>query len=259
MTIIGQFREPAANRKRRAAAAHATTIAVKERVDRRINESPRSAELAATLPRRRLEPVNAPWSVRLKQARTIAESFGAIGLAAAVLSVAGEVITSNKLFAALVPGTVRELSGRPRLTDPTADRLINDALARVPSMPAGIARSVPVRAQGGKPATMVHLFPVAADAYDGFAGVGAILTVSTAQSRPAPSLEILRGLYNLSPAEARVAQGIATGSTVETIADRSGVSRETIRSQLKTVLAKTGTKRQLNLAVLLLGLRQVKL
>ena len=64
---------------------------------------------------------------------------------------------------------------------------------------------------------------------------------------------LLQGLFDLSPAEARVACGIAERQTIEAIADELGVSRETVRCQLKSVLAKTGTKRQLDLALLLVG------
>ena len=58
-------------------------------------------------------------------------------------------------------------------------------------------------------------------------------------------------MFGLSPAEARVASGIAGRQTLEAIARDFGISRETVRSQLKTVFAKTGAKRQLDLAVLL--------
>jgi DNA-binding CsgD family transcriptional regulator len=259
MTGRSDLAHPTGNGKRRTSTAEATSTVAKQSGNRRGNESPRAVELSAVLPRPAWVPVTAPWSARLKHARMIVESYAVIGLPTAVLSLSGEMVTANRLFEALVPGTVRELRGRPRLTDPAADRAINDTLERLASMHAGVARSIPVRAQGGKAPAMVNIFPVAADSYDGFAGIGAILVVMTAHLRPAPSLEILRGLFNLSPAEARVAQGIASRWTVEAIAAWAGVSRETVRSQLKSVLAKTGTKRQLDLAVLLLGLRQTKL
>ncbi len=68
-----------------------------------------------------------------------------------------------------------------------------------------------------------------------------------------PKAEVLQGLFDLTPAEARVARGIAECQSVEGIADLLGVSRETIRTQLKAVLAKTGTGRQVELAALLAG------
>jgi len=55
--------------------------------------------------------------------------------------------------------------------------------------------------------------------------------------------------YGLSPAEARVATHIADGGSVETYAAQAGVSRGTVRSQLKSVFAKTGVHRQAELAL----------
>jgi DNA-binding CsgD family transcriptional regulator len=59
----------------------------------------------------------------------------------------------------------------------------------------------------------------------------------------------------LGEAEARVARGIAERQTVEAIADSFGISRETVRAQLRAVRAKTGLARQADLAALLTGLR----
>jgi DNA-binding NarL/FixJ family response regulator len=47
----------------------------------------------------------------------------------------------------------------------------------------------------------------------------------------------------LSPVEARVARGIAERQMVEVIAETLGASRETMRRQIKSVFAKTGSKR----------------
>ena len=66
-----------------------------------------------------------------------------------------------------------------------------------------------------------------------------------------PTAEVLQGLFDLTPAEARVARAIAERRTVEAIAGMLGVSRETVRTQLKSVLAKTGMARQADLAALL--------
>jgi DNA-binding CsgD family transcriptional regulator len=63
---------------------------------------------------------------------------------------------------------------------------------------------------------------------------------------------ILRELYRLSDAEARVSWRLANGEALEEIAAAEGASRETVRSQLKRIFAKTGTRRQSELVRLIL-------
>jgi DNA-binding CsgD family transcriptional regulator len=54
-------------------------------------------------------------------------------------------------------------------------------------------------------------------------------------------------LFRLTPAEARLAAGIATGAALAEVADLLGIGRETARTQLRSVFAKTGTTRQAEL------------
>jgi DNA-binding CsgD family transcriptional regulator/PAS domain-containing protein len=62
------------------------------------------------------------------------------------------------------------------------------------------------------------------------------------QVRPLP--EVLRGLYRLTPAEAVLAAELLANETLESIAASRRVSRETLRTQLKELFRKTGTRRQ---------------
>jgi DNA-binding CsgD family transcriptional regulator len=64
---------------------------------------------------------------------------------------------------------------------------------------------------------------------------------------------VLQGLFDLTPAEARVARAFGEAQTMEVFAKTVGVSLETVRSQLKSVLAKTGLSRQQELVHLLAG------
>lgn len=58
---------------------------------------------------------------------------------------------------------------------------------------------------------------------------------------------LLQQLYDLTLAEARVALAVLRGATPSGIAQQSGVSIATVRSQLKAVFLKTGTTRQAEL------------
>jgi DNA-binding CsgD family transcriptional regulator len=99
----------------------------------------------------------------------------------------------------------------------------------------------------------LHLLPVRRHARDIFSGAAHIFVVTSVTNPKAPAAHILHGLFDLSPAEARVAQKIVEGSSIEDIAAANNLSRETIRSQLKSVLTKTGTSRQAELVGLLMG------
>jgi DNA-binding CsgD family transcriptional regulator len=67
---------------------------------------------------------------------------------------------------------------------------------------------------------------------------------------------ILRQLYGLTPAETEVANGLLTGFSVEEIARVRRVSISTVRSQLSSLLSKTGVKGQNDLMRLLATLPQ---
>ena len=69
----------------------------------------------------------------------------------------------------------------------------------------------------------------------------------------APTAELLSGLFDLTPAEARVARALATGLSIEDTARRFGVSMQTVRNQLRAVFIKTATTRQSELLSLLAG------
>jgi DNA-binding CsgD family transcriptional regulator len=65
--------------------------------------------------------------------------------------------------------------------------------------------------------------------------------------------------FDLTPAEARLAAHLASGATLQAVAERLGISKETARNQLKMVFAKTGTNRQAQLVALLARLPGMKL
>jgi DNA-binding CsgD family transcriptional regulator len=70
-----------------------------------------------------------------------------------------------------------------------------------------------------------------------------LLIFDPQMARPAPP-QILQDLYQLSDSELLVCWHLANGESVEETARAMEVSRETVRSQLKRIFAKTGVSRQ---------------
>jgi DNA-binding CsgD family transcriptional regulator len=81
--------------------------------------------------------------------------------------------------------------------------------------------------------------------------VHAIIISIVPDDEPKPGPVMLRAAFQLTPAEARVALGIARGDALSAIAQTQGIALGTVRTQLKAIFAKTGTHRQAQLAALL--------
>lgn len=81
----------------------------------------------------------------------------------------------------------------------------------------------------------------------------AIVTLFEPAAPLADSRKSLCEFYGLTPTEADVCWRLGNGDSVERIAQEAGISRETVRSQLKRVFAKTGTHRQSDLVRLVLA------
>ena len=75
----------------------------------------------------------------------------------------------------------------------------------------------------------------------------------------APPVELVQSLFDLTPAEARVARDLASGKTVEDIASDGGTSPNTIRSHVRGVLEKTGCNRQTDVVALLTTISSARL
>jgi DNA-binding CsgD family transcriptional regulator len=68
---------------------------------------------------------------------------------------------------------------------------------------------------------------------------------------PVPSEHWLRHIFDLTPAEARLAQGLARGDALEQVARTLGIKMSTARTQLAVIFAKTQTPRQSALVAVL--------
>ena len=78
--------------------------------------------------------------------------------------------------------------------------------------------------------------------------------ISDPERHPAVPAEVLSTLFGLTPAEARLALSILEGHSLSESAEIGKVSRETVKTQISAVFAKTGTRRQGELIRLLAGL-----
>ena len=96
----------------------------------------------------------------------------------------------------------------------------------------------------------MHLIPIRGAAHDLFARTGAIVVI-TRSSGASGGPALMQSLFDLTPTEAAIARRLSQGETAEQIAQATQKSVLTIRTQLKSVLAKTGTRRQSELVGLL--------
>jgi DNA-binding CsgD family transcriptional regulator len=190
----------------------------------------------------------------LERAQTMTQTLGRLDLPGAVLSTTGLVLSANSLFEKLNEQFIPIAGGGLAISHTPAENLLQLALKiSRPSASDLQSYSVPVPATGGASPCVAHLIPVRRQARDIFSQAAHILVVTPLSSPQAPQAHILFGLFDLSPAEARVAQKLVEGGSIEQIAIDNKLSRETVRSQLKSVFAKTATSRQSELVGLLMG------
>jgi DNA-binding CsgD family transcriptional regulator/PAS domain-containing protein len=131
---------------------------------------------------------------------------------------------------------VKEAAGRPRRGG--AARLSRTDGRALVALAAPLAPGSPLGGPGAAAALVVVSDPSAAD----WSGLARELCC----------------VFGLTAAEARLAAAIAEGSTLKEAATRFRVGHETVRTQLRAVLAKTGTRRQAELVGLVAALPKLR-
>jgi DNA-binding CsgD family transcriptional regulator len=183
--------------------------------------------------------------------RTAVETLAQLGFAAAAVGGQGKVLVANELFQVeSAPWTTR-LEDRIALKDKAAALLLQTTLETIAG--SGGVRSIALREQDMPVRHVLHVIPVRRLARDIFTNAVAILVISTANEKVG-SASLLQVLFDLTPAEANLARQIGMGRSIDNIAAQDNRSKFTLRTQLKTVLNKTGCSRQSDLAHVLTSL-----
>jgi DNA-binding CsgD family transcriptional regulator len=192
--------------------------------------------------------------LQMERARAVSETLGALGLAALVFDRAGAVLAANPLIEGLSEHVRWLARDRVSLKDPGADTQFAQAIATLDAESAPPARSFAVRGAQAAAARVAHVIPIRGAARDVFTRCAGVLVLTPASLPNAPPVELVRSLFDLTAAEARVARSLAAGDTVRDIAEAGGVSINTVRAQVRGVLEKTGCHRQAEVVALLGGI-----
>jgi DNA-binding CsgD family transcriptional regulator len=191
--------------------------------------------------------------LQLERARAASQTLALLGIPSLVFSDGGRVLAANQLIEALDGFMSWRANDRIALNDVQADALLRDAIATADQDDAPSVRSFPVRT--AEAAMVAHVVPIRGSARDVFSRCAAMLMLTPVTRPEAPPVELIRSLFDLTPAEARVARGLAAGETVKSLAANSGTSENTVRTHVKVVLTKVGYSRQSDVIALLNGLR----
>ncbi|HJE22587.1 MAG TPA: helix-turn-helix transcriptional regulator [Methylorubrum populi] len=194
-------------------------------------------------------------STRLEMERlaTTTQTLEALGLPAAALSASGRLLNANASLAALMPHTLSDQPSRLAIVDPAADQLLREAIAHSGLDGAMPVRSIPIAADGERPPVILHLVPLCGAAHDVFLRARFVLVATPVVAQEVPSANVVQGLFDLTPAEARLAALIAAGDAPTPAAAKLGIKPTTARSVLQRIFQKTGVSRQAELVSLLAG------
>ena len=125
-----------------------------------------------------------------------------------------------------------------------------EAISQIGLQNGGV-RSFPVRGDDGQANRVAHVVPVRLSAKDIFQRGAAVLILTPITVPNAPSVELLQSLFDLTPAECRVARRLASGENIDAISAAARVSRNTVRTHLRSLMEKTGCNRQTEVVSLL--------
>jgi DNA-binding CsgD family transcriptional regulator len=153
---------------------------------------------------------------------------------------------------------LRNIDGTIAACDPSSDRALRDIFATAAAGDQAMGArgiSVTLPARGGE-TFVAHVLPLTCgtrrQAGIRHSAAAAMFVHKTALAPPHP-LEALASEYDLTPAEMRVLIMIVEIGGVPDVAPVLGVSETTVKTHLRHVFEKTGTRRQADLVKLVAG------
>jgi DNA-binding CsgD family transcriptional regulator len=180
------------------------------------------------------------------------DAFDLSQTAAVLIDRRGRVIRPNRSAERLLHGDVQIRDRRIAATDcaatATLDRRLQELIFSQDE--AGLGDPIMLPRKGRRP-LLAYPGRLPAMIANPSSACQAIVVLVDPDARKVPQTVILRGAFDLTEAEARVAELLSSGASLEDICKRQKIAKETGRNHLKSIFAKTGTHRQSELVVML--------
>jgi DNA-binding CsgD family transcriptional regulator len=177
------------------------------------------------------------------------DAFDHVGSGAILVGPRGQVLNINVTGRRHLGSGIAVVRGRLVAIDRSSDNALQGLLRAMSAQPSGAGSGIALLRRDSQP-LLAYSVPI--DSMDAqFNGAIGLLLLVDPQERREPAAALLRQVFGLTPAEARLAAGLAKGLDLTEISELHAVSVGTLRVQLKSIFAKTQTKRQAQLVVLL--------
>lgn len=121
--------------------------------------------------------------------------------------------------------------------------LIASAISSLLPTSSQISRAMLVSRNGARP-LQVLVAPLHRETASTAKHAVAIVFINDPEEKTAAPADVLQALFGLTVAEARLACTLLEGSSLSDAAELHRVGQETVRTQLKSIFQKTGTRRQ---------------
>lgn len=164
-----------------------------------------------------------------------------VGLPAVAVDDHGKVMLTGSLWDGAGGIWTTRGGDKLALADDRANALLSECLTSLQR--DDTPKSIPLRAADGASRAVLQIVPVRREAHDVFGRSAAVLVLNAPRDGHLGSAGLIAGLLDLSPREAEIAARLAGGEVPKDIARATGRSLDTVRNQIKVLLAKTGCSR----------------
>ncbi len=177
--------------------------------------------------------------------------FDDLEMGAMLVDGSGLVLNLNKAAEAYLGQDLRLRSRRLAASDAASNARLQRFISQL-STTLGMSMPEPISvSRNGQSPLRIDSIRLRGVAAEIFRRGCALLFVEPVHRRLCASPELISQVFNLTPAQARLASQIGSGVALSEAAAALGITRETARSYLKVIFSKTDTHRQSELVVLL--------
>ena len=187
----------------------------------------------------------------LLAAQTMQQALEGTKVAVLAVGADAQLLFANRVAELVLRSqtVLRVVGGRIRAIQPGDDARLQQAL-RDGQTEGAVPRPLRLAVDGPSPMA-VTLLPLLDQAHELGAVGPVMLLVMRGEAAPADAAaQLLRPLFDLTPAEARVAVALAQGRSLNDMARLLGVGLTTVRTHVRGAMAKTGTHQQSQLVAI---------